>query len=172
MRWEFDARRRDRRRFVIMVIVFAIALLVLRTSLSNEPTPQLTTRAIVTEVYDGDTITVEVRTVLRVRLLDCWAPEIRGDVIEKQYGHASRDYLRSLLPVGTEITLQVPIGDRLDDSFTFGRVLGHVWCGADRVSDLMVRDGYAQREKTTFRPDLYRLNPRPPLVPIPEPIGN
>ena len=31
----------------------------------------------VLDVHDGDTVTVEVKRTLRIRLLDCWAPELR-----------------------------------------------------------------------------------------------
>jgi len=31
----------------------------------------------IVEVYDGDTITVRLTLDLRVRMLDCWTPEIR-----------------------------------------------------------------------------------------------
>ena len=50
----------------------------------NQPPLGLTAQCKVLDVYDGDTVTVEVRTIARVRLLDCWAPEVRTkDVAEK-----------------------------------------------------------------------------------------
>lgn len=99
----------------------------------------------VVEVYDGDTVTVELRMRARVRLLDCWAPELRD-----AGGERSKRRLEKLA-LGKEGVLYVSrAGDgRLDKHFTFGRLLGRIWIGED-VSDLssqMVEGGFATKEK-------------------------
>ena len=40
-----------------------------------------------TRVLDGDTIEVEIRRTIRIRLLDCWAPETRTRDLEKILRH-------------------------------------------------------------------------------------
>ena len=44
----------------------------------TDPVPQLSVPCEVTDIYDGDTLWVMVRVPIKVRLLDCWAPEIKG----------------------------------------------------------------------------------------------
>ncbi len=101
------------------------------------PAAGVTTRVRVSEVYDGDTITVEVTRRCRVRLLDCWAPEVRTlDKAEKASGIASRDALRELLPDGSEVVLFVPFDEegKVGDLFSLERVLGSVWQKGEEVS--------------------------------------
>lgn len=119
------------------------------------PSPGLVIDAIVVEVYDGDTITVQpLLPQARIRLLDCWAPEIRTrNAAEKVRGYESRDNLRELLPNSSRIRLHVPTTDRLQDSLTLGRVLGRVWRDVDQdgvlddVSRLQVVGGFATQHK-------------------------
>lgn len=136
-------------RYLILTVA---ALTVGRLTASDAPPPRgLVTEAIVTAVYDGDTITVQpLLPAAKIRLLDCWAPELRTrDADEKRRGLASRDHLRKLLPIGSRVTLEVPTTDRLQDSLTFGRVLGRVWRDTDddgqldNVSTLQVTAGHA-----------------------------
>lgn len=114
------------------------------------PPVGLTTPCRVLEVYDGDTITVELRIPIRVRLLDCWAPEVKTkDVTEKQLGIKSREHLVSLAQ-GKEATMFIPfVGvERLDGVFTFGRVLAHVWVDGQSLSESQVEAGHATVRKT------------------------
>ena len=115
------------------------------------PQPGWITRAKVVSVYDGDTLTVEVTRRMRVRLLDCWCPEVRTrDKEEKKRGLAAKAHLAELLPEGSEVVLQIPSGTDLGKSFTFGRVLGNVWANADAassVSEQMVESGHATATK-------------------------
>lgn len=115
------------------------------------PAPGWTTPATVQEVYDGDTIVVEVRREFRVRLLNLWSPEIRTkDAAEKRAGLAARDHLRGLLPVGSDVVLSVPThGADVAEAWTMGRLLGHVWRPGDRVtlSRQMIDAGFGTLEK-------------------------
>lgn len=109
-----------------------------------------TTAARITEVYDGDTITVEVTRRFRVRLLDCWAPEIRTrDAEEKARGLEAASHLTALAE-GRDAILHVPLeGIDAADAWSFGRVLGHVWVVGDDVSlsVRMVEAGHATKTK-------------------------
>jgi len=120
------------------------------------PDPGWTTKATVKEVYDGDTIVVTVSREMRIRLLDCWAPEVRTkNKAEKKKGFASRDRLRATLPIGSEITLQIPTHVEEDgtvqiqDVLTMGRFLGRVWSeqGIDVSAD-QVSKGVATKDKS------------------------
>ncbi|MEM8865627.1 MAG: hypothetical protein AAGF31_08815 [Planctomycetota bacterium] len=95
----------------------------------ERPLPGITARCKVIEVYDGDTLTVEITQRVRVRLLDCWAPEVRTtDDSEKKLGLLSKNNLASLAE-GKSGVIHVPTGhaDRADDVLTFGRALGWIW---------------------------------------------
>ena len=102
--------------------------------LATPPAPALHVPCEVVEVYDGDTLTVRISLDVRVRLLDCWAPELKGE--QREHGERSRNALRGMLPVGSRGVLSVPFGeaDRLDDVLTFGRVLGRIWTDDGDVS--------------------------------------
>lgn len=133
-----------------------VGVLCLVSQLAADPPPRgLVTEAIVVDVYDGDTLTVQpLLPTMKVRLLDCWAPEVRTkNAAEKQRGYEARDHLRRLLPNGSRVRLHVPTTERLQDSLTFGRVLGNVWRDTDddgtldNVSKLQVAAGHATATK-------------------------
>ena len=109
------------------------------------PQPGLAARCVVTDVYDGDTVTVELRIPVRVRLLDCWAPELRDP------GGAESKAALENIAKGKVGVLWVPLADvhRLDDAFTFGRLLAHLRIdGSDKpVSQLQVESGQATTTK-------------------------
>ena len=103
----------------------------------------------IVDVHDGDTVTVEITRRIRVRLLDCWAPEVIGR--EKPEGLKSRDALRALA-LRKMGTLYIPTegNDQLGDVMTFDRVLGHIWLDEDpseNLSQKQVRKSYATRTK-------------------------
>lgn len=90
----------------------------------------------ITDVVDGDTIEVEIVRRLRVRLLDCWAPESRtSNPVEKKAGLAAKEKLQRAAK-GKRATLFVPTSgaERVGDVFTFDRVLGHVWVDGEQAS--------------------------------------
>ena len=136
----------------VLVGPVTIVLLFVAATLANPPEPQWTTRCKIVEIYDGDTITIEVTRRIRVRMLRCWAPEVRtSDKEEKARGIKSRDHLRGLAQ-GKEGVLSIPTSgaDRFDHLFTFGRVLGYIWVDGNdtrSLSEIMVEDGYATEEK-------------------------
>lgn len=103
----------------------------------------------VTRVIDGDTIEVEVKQRYRVRLLDCWAPEMRGET--KYAGVYSKSNLVEAVEVyGEEATLSVPWSVNAAESWSMGRVLGNVWlkgCPDKSLSELQVESGHATKTK-------------------------
>ena len=104
----------------------------------------------IVEVYDGDTVVVEIRKRVRVRLLDCWAPEIRTkDKDEKQKGYDSKEHLQTILPDGSDAILHIPGSVDIGRSLTFGRFLGHLWADAEdeNVSVQQVEAGHATETK-------------------------
>lgn len=99
-------------------------------------------RATVVSVYDGDTITLDIDLgfyihvkKVKMRLAGINAPEM---VSGAPPGMEARDYLRSLLPVGSSVTIKT-IKDRQEK---YGRFLVYVYNPLD-VNHTMVLMGYA-----------------------------
>jgi len=126
----------------------------------REPPKGITTDCKVVRVIDGDTVDVEITRTIRVRLLDCWAPETRTkDPIEKIKGYESKKYLNNLLKQvfyndlaarkQKKITLFIPADEQgeLKDNFTFSRVLGRLFVDGEDVSERMVESGKATKDK-------------------------
>lgn len=104
----------------------------------------------IVQVYDGDTVVVEIRKRVRVRLLDCWAPEIRTkDKDEKKKGYESKGHLTNILPDGSDAVLHIPGSVDIGRSLTFGRFLGHIWADVEgeHVSAQQVAAGHATETK-------------------------
>ena len=126
-----------------------------------EPPKGWTTDIEIKKVYDGDTVVVEIKRELTVRLMDCWCSEIRTrNKKEKTKGIAARNHLRKILFEKKEIdtgklaytkaTLHIPADDenQLKDIFTFGRVLGYIFVGGKNISEVMVESGHATKTKS------------------------
>ena len=94
----------------------------------------LTARAVVERVVDGDTIDLSLQIPVRVRLLDCWAPEMHGP--NSAAGIMAKRTLQDLVPHGSRVTCSVPTAEArgVSDVFSFGRVLGNVWRWNDEKS--------------------------------------
>ena len=117
---------------------------------SHPPERGISTVAVVEKWYDGDTATITLKLQCKVRLLDCWAPEVRGE--ERPQGLKSKSHIQRLVPEGSEVRLFIPATGSLEDSLTFGRILGSMWAQNEdgsftNVSDQMVKDGFATRTK-------------------------
>lgn len=105
-------------------------------------------KARVTDVYDGDTCTVDIDLGLhtwinseKIRLIRINAPELRG--ADRDDGLASRDFLRSLI-LNKSIILET-IKDKKEK---YGRYLGEIWIedangNYFNVNDRMLSAGYA-----------------------------
>lgn len=137
---------------------------------AQAPLAGITVPCEVIEWHDGDTCTVRVSVDVRVRLLDCWAPEIKGRKLtddekkltkaeqlaivakinaEKQRGNDSLASAMRFAPVGSKGQLQIPLEgyERTDDAFTLGRLLGRVWINGQDVSRSQVDSGHAKAVK-------------------------
>lgn len=84
--------------------------------------PQIgyTVKGKVERVVDGDTLEVVITKKLKVRLLDCWAPEMK-----EAGGPESKAFMQNLVE-GREVYLLIPGDEEEFGNFTFGRVLGRV----------------------------------------------
>lgn len=102
---------------------------------------------IVTKVYDGDTITMDIDLGLgvwvrgeKIRLYGINAPEIRG--AEREQGAVSRDALRQLI-YGQKVRLKT----YKDKTGKYGRYIGTIHLITDSkpldISRWMVENGYA-----------------------------
>jgi len=85
-------------------------------------------RAIVTNVYDGDTITVNIDLGFsiwmfdqKLRLFGIDTPELRGE--EREEGLVVRDYVREKIPVGSDIIIETV----KDKTGKYGRYLATVF---------------------------------------------
>ena len=109
------------------------------------------------KVVDGDTVDVEIKKTVRIRLLDCWAPEsimvlptnptpaeLEDAKINKKRGQDSKEHLK-LLAEGKTGTVFILGSDNFKDISTLGRLLGHVWVDGDplSLSQHQVKDGHA-----------------------------
>ena len=114
-------------------------------ALSTPPPLGVVSRGTVTRVIDGDTLEVEVKYTIRVRLLDAWAPEKNTAA-----GRKAADAL-DVHALGRPCVVQVPTGTarNVGEVTTLGRVLGHVWLeGANQsLSEWQVRNGNATKAR-------------------------
>ena len=136
------------------IVLGLIALLNLNRSFSEAPQQNITTTAVVKQVYDGDTVVVVFQKEARIRMLDCWASEIRtSDPEEKEKGIKAKEYLSSIVKEGDEVLVEIPMTNKLQSSFTFGRILAYLWKDVngdgdmENLSTTMVESGHATQEK-------------------------
>lgn len=137
-----------RQLFLILAGVILLGVCITMRAVGDAPPQGWSTACRIVSVIDGDTIEVEIKRTVRVRLLDCWAPESRTkDSEEKQRGLASKEHLRAMAD-GCDAILFVPASQRgnLSDVTTLGRVLGQVWLDGDKESlaEHQVRSGHAK----------------------------
>lgn len=105
--------------------------------------PGYTYRAVITNVYDGDTVTADIDLGLSVgvhgeklRLHRINAPEVRG--AERPAGLLSRDWLRGKV-LGKSVIIQT-IKDRKGK---YGRYLAEIWLDGQNINDQIVEAGHA-----------------------------
>ncbi len=120
---------------------------------AGPPAPRITVPGTVSNIVDGDTLDVELRLVVRVRLLaddqrGCWAPESRTtDLAEKRRGLAAKANMQTMA-AGKSCLLSVPItSDRLIDALTLERVLGVIYVDGRSLGAEQIRSGFAASVK-------------------------
>lgn len=117
------------------------------------PPPGFSFQADVIRVVDGDTVVVRpIPPDVTVRLLDCWAPEIHTkDSNKRELGIVSKNNLEKILLEKTVIVyVPSPKSWKLEDAFSFGRVLAKIYVDDKDVSDLQVKGGFAFPKKPGF----------------------
>lgn len=104
-------------------------------------------RAVIVNVYDGDSITVDIDCGLRLwkkdaklRLYGIDTPEVRG--AERPEGVKVRDFVRGWLPVGAVVEIET----HKDKKGKFGRWLAVVWPDGweESVNARLLRMGFAR----------------------------
>ena len=105
-------------------------------------------RAKVIDVYDGDTITVEldlgfkIKKEEKIRLAGINTPEVRGE--ERELGLTSRDRLRELI-LGKDIVITT-FKDKKGKYGRYGRYIADIYLEGDEscINDLLVSEGLAK----------------------------
>jgi endonuclease YncB( thermonuclease family) len=93
-------------------------------------------------VVDGDTVHVTGKDNknYKIRMVSIDAPETNYEGKSQGYwGEAAHDRLAELLPVGTEVRVELDA----TPCDQYGRILGHVWKGKQNINRQMVADGFA-----------------------------
>jgi micrococcal nuclease len=108
-------------------------------------------------VVDGDTVDIDIDLGFgiwvhkeRVRIMGIDTPESRTrDLVEKAFGLAAKEYLKTLLPADSMKILKTEVDKKGGDKKgKFGRVLGDFFveptnAGPQRVTDLLIEAGHA-----------------------------
>lgn len=122
-------------------------------TLGEAPPRGWTTDCKIVGIVDGDTVDVEVKRVIRVRLLGAWSPESRTkDAAEKQRGIAAKEHLQAAAE-GCDALLHIPGSVDISEWMTLGRVLGHVYLvnsdgtTGESLAEMQVRAGHATPTK-------------------------
>ncbi len=104
--------------------------------------------ATVSAVIDGDTIKIDVAgSIERVRLIGIDTPEVFGQ--EECFGWAASYYTKSLVPLGTRVSLEGDVSER----DRYGRLLRYVYLPDGKMlNETLVAEGYARVD--TFPPDV------------------
>ena len=103
-------------------------------------------------VVDGDTVDIDIDLGFgmwmhkeRVRMMGIDTPESRtSDKVEKQFGLASKNRLKELLPVGSSQVLKTEIDKSGEDAKgKFGRILGDFLIEEKRATEILIEEGHA-----------------------------
>lgn len=104
-------------------------------------------RCKILRIVDGDTVDVDIDLGFgvwmhkeRVRLLGIDTPESRTrDLVEKQFGLASKQFVKDLMPIGSQQIIKT----EKDKTGKFGRILGDFLIDGKRLTHLMVEANHA-----------------------------
>lgn len=101
-------------------------------------------KAKVIEIYDGDTLTLDVdlgfsiRMEMRIRLYGIDTPELRGE--ERNSGLVSRDYLRDMI-----LDKEIIIETIKDTKGKYGRMLGIIHYNGLNINEHLINEGLAKK---------------------------
>ena len=104
-------------------------------------------RCKILRIVDGDTVDVDIDLGFgiwmhkeRVRIAGIDTPESRTkDLVEKQFGLASKQFVKDLMPIGSQQIIKT----EKDKTGKFGRILGDFLIDGKRLTDLMVEANHA-----------------------------
>ena len=104
-------------------------------------------KAKVIKVYDGDTVTLDIKLGCYVtlenekcRLIGIDTPELRGGEDEKARGKLARDFLRDMI-LGQDVIIQT----HLDKTGKYGRLLVDIYHNGVHINEFLVTSGYAAK---------------------------
>jgi micrococcal nuclease len=105
---------------------------------------QYSYRAVITKVYDGDTVTADIdlgfhiwMKAEKIRLFRINTPEVRGP--EREQGLISRDWLREKI-----LNKEVVLVTEKDKKGKYGRWLADIWLDDICINDELVSNGLAE----------------------------
>lgn len=112
---------------------------------AENPQPCVIYPCRVLSIRDGDTLKIECRVVLDVRLLDAWAAEITGD--EKPRGLKAKANLQKLAE-GKSGIVTIPLtSDNIGKATSMSRILGRISIDGKDLSAEQVKAGFATKTK-------------------------
>lgn len=125
--------------------IIAGSLAFAAASIPAPPTPMIRFAGTINDTVDGDTLKVSGEFSMSVRLLDCYAPELKTG----EPGIASKRNLIRLTSRNQRCIVEVPLHDDLGKCTSLGRILGRVYIEGQTVdlSTLQVQGGFATRKK-------------------------
>lgn len=136
---------------------FSFSSALASTDLTTERCGLYAYSAIITEVYDGDTVTADVdlgfktwRRGEKLRLVGIDAPEVRGE--ERLEGLKSRDALRERI-----LGKNVIICTIKDKTGKFGRYLAEIYLDDENINKWLVENSYAQPYEGAIRATMFDL---------------
>jgi len=117
----------------------------------TKPRAKIVVPCRVVEIVDGDTLTIETKIRIRVRMKDCWADELHSRYPELRVkAQQSKQHLASIA-LNRDGLLQIDLDgiDRLDKLFSFGRIIGNVYLKnqTKTLAQRQVEAGYATATK-------------------------
>lgn len=98
----------------------------------------------VVKICDGDTIAVEVSTILKIRLLGVRARELTSkDPVEKQAAHDDKAKLMAKISIDDKIIVEIPLSEdnRLEKSITLQRFLGLLYKNNECINQKLLEGG-------------------------------
>ncbi len=116
----------------------------------REPEAGFATEGRIIKVIDADTVDVEIKRIVRVRLSHPNDKKLDFNAAEKNTlaGMNAKTYL-SLISMGRPITVFFPAKspEILLDNTSFNRIIGEIWLGGKRLTQTLLEAGYAKLSK-------------------------
>ena len=113
---------------------------------TTPPRPGFASNAKVLRIIDADTIEVEVKRTVKVRLLGCNVPDDDDVTSAKAF-----DFVNALIDATDgEVTVFIPAGRhpiRLGDIHSFERILGEIWIDGRNLTDMLVKEHLADKRE-------------------------